>query len=266
MLWNAYSEDGSFPPRISVISAGHIFAENSRCVQRTYGRDDWLIFYVASGAEEFMLPSREVAGEGSFVIYRPGEAQIHTTVSQRAEFYYAHFTSDESFSDFGLQSSVIYNSEPSAQIPELFEKLIVELQLKNELYPIVCASRLAEIVCLLKRKSENASTHRLDEHGKIAFAVQYIHNNYSEHMTLGGYAALCGMSKFHFLRRFEDVTGTSPIAYRNRLRLLHAREMLADGGISVAEVAASVGFSSQSYFSDAYKKEFGIPPKSERVK
>ena len=266
MLWNAYSEDGSLPPRLSVISAGHIFAEKGRCVDRPYGRNDWLLFYVREGDEEFMLPSREIASEGSFIIYKPTEAQVHTTVSQRAEFYYVHFSADERFGDFGLESSVIYRSEPSAQIPEAFEKLIAELQLKSELYSIVCASKLAEIICLLKRKSENALLHPVDEHGKIAFAVQYIHNNYSEHTTLADYAALCGMSKFHFLRRFREVTGTSPIAYRNRLRLLHAREMLEDGGASVAEVAASAGFSSQSYFTDAYKKEFGMPPKSVRMK
>jgi len=268
MLWNAYSGIHATPPAISVISAGHIFAKRGRRIDRPDGRRDYLLFYVARGAERFALSGKlRDATEGSFVIYAPGEPQIHSTeYDGTSEFYFVHFDLSGELSELGLESSRIYKAEASASTAEHFEAIINELQLKSELFGVVSAVKLTELLCLLKRRCGSERTKPQDEHGKIAYAVQYIHANYSSDEDLSALAAKCGMSKFHFLRRFSEVTGSSPIAYRNKLRLSHAKEMLEDMSLSVAEIADDVGYSSAAYFSDAFKREFGYSPIAARKK
>ena len=77
MILNAYSDsaDGLFG--ISLVSAGHIFAHSGRRIVRPKGRADWLLFYIANGSEHFIFDKEEVASEGSFVFFRPGEKQEH---------------------------------------------------------------------------------------------------------------------------------------------------------------------------------------------
>ena len=70
----------------------------------------------------------------------------------------------------------------------------------------------------------------------------------------------CRASRFHFLRIFKEITGCTPVEYRNRIRIAHAKEFLEDGDIPIGEVATRVGFSSAAYFCDAFKKREGISP------
>lgn len=84
---------------------------------------------------------------------------------------------------------------------------------------------------------------------------------YNENTGLEDFAAMCNMSKYHFLRVFSQITGVTPLEYRNDIRLSHAAEMLIEERLSVEEVEATVGYSSASYFSSAFKKKFGVSPK-----
>ena len=79
--------------------------------------------------------------------------------------------------------------------------------------------------------------------------------------SLEDYAKMCNMSKYHFLRVFSGIVGKTPLEYRNNIRLEHACELLSNEKLSVEEISASVGYSSASYFSSAFKKKYGISPK-----
>ena len=72
------------------------------------------------------------------------------------------------------------------------------------------------------------------------------------------------MSKFHFFRIFEDITGTSPLKYRNNIRLDHAKELLSDTNSPISEIGWTVGFSSNTYFCDAFKAKVGMTPSQYR--
>ena len=260
MIWNAYSEEKEKSFGISIKSAGHIFAKNGRRVFRPQGRADWLLFYVFKGKETFILDKTETADEGSFIIFKPGEVQNHFYEGEKtAEFYYVHFTLDEEL-PFELETSKIYNTKPSARIVELFEDILSELQLKRTLYEAHCIGKLLEIFTSLKRKTESKTDSQKEDFGKIAFVVQHIHKNYNKNESLDFYAELCALSKFHFLRKFEETTGMTPIAYKNKLRIDHAREMLEEGFLLINEISEMVGYSSPAYFSDAFKKETGFSP------
>jgi AraC-like DNA-binding protein len=54
--------------------------------------------------------------------------------------------------------------------------------------------------------------------------------------------------------------GKSPIDYLTEYRINEACKLLRSGSLSIAEVAVSVGFFDQFYFSRVFKKSQGMPP------
>lgn len=70
-----------------------------------------------------------------------------------------------------------------------------------------------------------------------------------------------GISRGHLQRKLKSLTGQNPNEFIRIIRLKQAAEILADKqNITISEVADMVGFSSQSYFSTAFTKQFNISP------
>lgn len=77
--------------------------------------------------------------------------------------------------------------------------------------------------------------------------------------TLG---ADMNLSRVQLYRKVKALTGSTPVEIIRRSRLDKAKELLGEGGKTVAEVAYEVGFSSPSYFIKCYKDLFGHTPNS----
>lgn len=69
-----------------------------------------------------------------------------------------------------------------------------------------------------------------------------------------------GMSRAHLHRKISALTGKSVTAFVRSIRLLKAREFLANPENNVTQVAFMVGFSYAESFSRAFHEEFGVPP------
>ena len=265
MIFNAYSDTKEGLFGISVKSAGHIFAKKGRKISRPGGREDWLLFYVSKGSEHFYFEREEDANEGSFIFFRPHEMQEHENIWDRTgEFYYIHFLAPETFDLFGLESSKIYSSKTSASVRDIFESIISELQTKQYGYEKICAAKLFTVIAELSRRTVKESDPNRTYADRIAFVIQIMNREYEKQHSLEDFADMCKMSKFHFLRIFKEITGSSPVEYKNKIRMDHALEFLEDGGTPIGEIAAQVGFSSPAYFCDAFKKKYGVSPSAYR--
>jgi AraC family transcriptional regulator len=90
-------------------------------------------------------------------------------------------------------------------------------------------------------------------------AQSLLQERFRERYRLEDVARELYVSPFHLCRLFKQETGMSMHRYVNRLRLRAALEGLADG-VDLAELALSLGFSCQSHFTSAFRKEFDMPP------
>ncbi len=260
MIFNAYSNSKCGLFDISPVSAGHIFASMGRKISRPFGRDDWLLFYVAKGCEHFFLEREYEVSEGAFVFFKPHERQEHICLDERAEFYYIHFSAPETFDLFGFESSKVYESKRSTKIIDLFEEVIHELQTKSQFYAEICTAKLFSIITLLARRVSTQNDPNKEYSDKISFVIQMMNREYDKNHSLEDYAKICNMSKFHFIRVFQKITGESPIEYRNNIRIEHAKELLLDTALSISQIGESLGYTSSVYFSDTFKKKVGISP------
>jgi len=125
----------------------------------------------------------------------------------------------------------------------------------------ICIYKLLYLLTVIERNNNENKAGENERFHRIAKAVQHMNRYYNSDYSLDDYAKLSNMSKYHFLRVFEKITGMSPLTYRNNIRLEHAAELLCEEKMSVEEVSSVTGFSSLSYFSSAFKKKYGVSPK-----
>ena len=93
-----------------------------------------------------------------------------------------------------------------------------------------------------------------DRHGTKGYSY------YSYHSL----AAITHINKFYLAHSFTECIGQSPINYLTDRRLAACKELLISSNLSVAQVASSAGFSSQSYFSQIFRKKTGMTPRQYR--
>lgn len=69
-----------------------------------------------------------------------------------------------------------------------------------------------------------------------------------------------GMSRATFYKKMQCMLGITPNDFLRNVRLKHAAQLLADSDYTVGEVALMVGFLTPRYFSQCFKKMFGVLP------
>jgi AraC family transcriptional regulator len=101
---------------------------------------------------------------------------------------------------------------------------------------------------------------------RLRAVVEYIDDQLAAGLTLEQMAAIVHLSPYHFARQFKAATGLPPHQYLIARRVERAKEFLLLHGhdLSLAEVAASAGFSDQSQFSHHFKRLVGVTPRQFR--
>jgi AraC-like DNA-binding protein len=96
-------------------------------------------------------------------------------------------------------------------------------------------------------------------------AIAHMRAHLDAHLSLEELAKLGSTSKFHFVRLFEDVTGSSPHRYLTCLRLQRAKALLLNSDLSVMDICLEVGYSSHGSFSKTFAWFVGISPSEFRA-
>ena len=98
----------------------------------------------------------------------------------------------------------------------------------------------------------------------IRRGVEVLSAEWQQNEHISRYAELCEISESYFHMMFKKWSGMSPVEYRNRLRITHAKTMLQNSSMSIGEVANAVGFEDQFYFSRVFRSVTGVSPQKYR--
>ena len=99
---------------------------------------------------------------------------------------------------------------------------------------------------------------------RVTSAMRLMEQHADDVLTVAALAREAGLSPFHFLRTFEDLTGATPHQYLRRLRLRRAASWLLSRPAKVLDVALDCGFGDVSNFNRAFRAEFGVSPRAYR--
>ncbi|MPZ19980.1 MAG: helix-turn-helix domain-containing protein [Luteitalea sp.] len=99
---------------------------------------------------------------------------------------------------------------------------------------------------------------------QISEALGLIHARPSDGWTVESLAARVAMSRSAFAARFSALVGEPPLTYLTRWRMHRARRLLASTHARVGDIAAQVGYETESAFHKAFKRWAGVAPSAYR--
>lgn len=99
-----------------------------------------------------------------------------------------------------------------------------------------------------------------DHSGMAEDIISYINEHFPEDITVAQLAGLAGLSQFHFIRTFKRETGFTPHEYILHVRISTAKYLLKNTRLPIKSICFDTGFSSESVFCSAFKKQLGMTP------
>lgn len=100
--------------------------------------------------------------------------------------------------------------------------------------------------------------------GRAAPALRMMHGDPGHEWGLEELARACAMSRTSFANHFKAVAGTAPLTYLTEWRMRLAERALREETTAVALIGQSLGYSSESAFSNAFKRVTGNSPRAFR--
>jgi AraC-like DNA-binding protein len=91
-------------------------------------------------------------------------------------------------------------------------------------------------------------------------ACEFIEANLDGDPSIADVAAECGLSGSYFAKAFKQATGAPPHAWLSMRRIAHAKRLLNDTDLALAEIALACGFVDQSHLTRTFAKIEGCAP------
>jgi AraC-like DNA-binding protein len=121
----------------------------------------------------------------------------------------------------------------------------------------------------LVRTELSVSAHRTDTfeayRAAVERAIRYMKQHLGEPLDLDQMARIAAVSKFHLVRVFDEVTGTTPHHFLACLRMQRAKELILKSELAITDVCLEVGYTSLGTFSTTFSELVGVSPQEFRT-
>ena len=208
-----------------------------------------LIHYIVSGSGTFSVAGKEYhlhAGE-MFVIH-PGE-ETYYKADEKTPWHYIWI----GFSASGELPCTLPHVIHLPAAGNIFSKMLEASSHEKGRSAFLCA-RLWELFTLLLEKEEAG------EIDYVQYAIDYIHSEYTEPITVASIADRLGLNRSYFSTLFKGKVGISPKRYLFEHRMRVAATLLTRDKTSVSVTANSVGYTDIFNFSKMFKQFYGCSP------
>ncbi len=120
----------------------------------------------------------------------------------------------------------------------------------------------AYVEAAAEQNDQSCSNYHQEIIGKI---LDYIARQYSRDLSLDVLSEEFKLSGAYISRLIRKHTGKSFMDILTDIRMEKARELILKGDARIYEVAGSVGYHDLSYFSQVFKKKYGLSPKEYKI-
>lgn len=247
-----------------VTETGHFQAYTGYRVSRQ-SHDSFLLLYTISGEGSLttdgttlpLFPNHAVL----FDCHNPHSYQCET---KNWEFLWAHINGNSVRPLFellydGKLCTIDMEKEPS--FSQLFSGLASKLQTNSITASVEISSQVHMLFCsILKQHMEKGEIQK-DEHKEaMSQVLDYIKTHYAENIALEDLMENIHFSKYHFIRLFRRVMGTTPYNYLTNYRINESKTLLRSTDKTVSEIASDCGFLDTSNFITQFKRHAGQTP------
>lgn len=232
------------------------------------------------GSEQYVVH----AGEGFFInsgvlhgcwAYQSSNCMIHSIVfhpklvggAPDSIFFqkYLHPLMENRISGSLLLSS---NIPWQAEIVDYIEKTWQAVNQESAGYEFDVWHHLSKIILLLHNNlpSSNITAHPKAQRDmqRIKGMMQFIHEYYSEKITVAEIAQSVSISESECLRCFRNTVQLTPNQYLRQYRIQQAAKLLASTEEKISAIANTCGFDDLSFFAKTFRELTGVSPSQYR--
>ncbi len=153
------------------------------------------------------------------------------------------------------------------EIPALARRFMDEYEQRREGYPFNLSSLSVQLaIAIFRRTGISQQIAIQSSKDFVTKTIEHFEAHYEECFSLSALSEMVNMSKYHFARRFKDMTGKTPYAYFQDIRIMKALELLANPANRVIDVALQCGFTNHSHFSRLFRERTGLTPTEYRTR
>lgn len=224
------------------------------------------LLYITKGKGSFIFSNEEVpVKENDLIIVNPNVEHTEKSVVDKPLEYIALGIQGLSFSSSDISGSQIsfynYIHEQGFYMYYLHQ-LIEEVQNQQDDYELIVQNILEILLLKLMRKKEfkleKTSTKKINK--DIAFIKNYIKQQFREDINLDILADIGHINKYYLAHSFKKSVGISPIEYLIQTRIRESKILLKTTNYPIAVISTLSGFSSQSFFSQSFKRVTNLSP------
>ena len=178
--------------------------------------------------------------------------------------YYCHFNMklhDIELFDI-IRAPFCVTPEKPEEAVALFEKMIGAYREKSISSLIRAKQYMMELVCLYLKCCPESEITLIESAADMALnkAIIYAQAHLDCSVSVAEMAEIAGYHPSHFTKLFQKRFGISPAGFMVQKKTHIAMEQLSATSKPIADISASLGFSSQFYFCSFFKKQTGMTP------
>ncbi len=221
-----------------------------------------IFLFLSSGELVYWVDGEEVLLQKDDVLFIPQGAQRNGKAIDYHHRYVAHFryeAADEVIPLLQQKKHRKIRVHHAAYLKQRFAQLNQQWMSKLPYYEAACHGILMEMLSMYNREADTdwVSSKQLS----IAEQVrEYILKHYRSTIRMSDLSALTGRTPNYISTVFKHITGQSPIAFQQAVRIGEAREMLLNTERSVGDIAEYLGYHDPFYFHRVFKKLTGMSP------
>ena len=216
---------------------------------------------IGKGGTSYIDNETHHISENMVICAKPGQTR-HTRLP--FECYYIHIIVNKG-SLFDILTSLPNYMEflDTTPIKEIFISLCEYYNTGIENDDIMLQSLILKLIHLLNKNATHSMklTSKKNNHRTISKTLEYINSNLSDDLPLEKLADLANFNKTYFHKVFKASTGKTLHEYIEDRRIKKSINLLISTDMTLTEIAYECGFSSQSYFSYAFKRRTGLTPR-----
>ena len=224
------------------------------------------LFFIVGGKGQFLIQDTLYPVDmNNLVIINPNI--LHTEVSLNAQpLEYIVLGIEEVELVPGKNTNgpfCILDHYESMEISSCLRNILREMEQKNTGYEDVCQAYLEILIIRLMRNTAlvvPTEPQVISANRQCAAVRRYIDLHFKESLTLDQLAQEVHMNKFYLSHAFKREYGVSPINYLIARRINESKYLLTETDLSMSQIAQLLGFSSLSYFSQAFRKTQEVSP------
>lgn len=215
-----------------------------------------------NGGRSFINDSSHEILDDVIICAKPGQRR-HTKLPFKC--YYVHIIVNEGTLLDILSSLPDYLDVTDAEeIREIFISILDFYSRGEQSGEVMLQSLMLKLIYSLDKLAKSikgAYVQKPSNRGIIEDTIRYIKENITEDLSLASLSRRASFTPVYFHRLFKASTGKNLRDFVEEARIKRAVERLLATDKTLTEIAYECGFSSQSYFSYAFKKRMGMPPR-----